>query len=401
MINEYEKKMLNSLLDKYEKSKSFAGTNKVNQRFKVRVEVLFPVYQDDSNYEVFQEINESIEILNRKGLIRGRFDSRKICSEIILQTDQFEEIYRYVGRIPKQEIRNRLEYLLKQYQNENEILKAYCSEQLVRLSENRSVQYFRDDFEEYEKVLIVVKALTKVDSEQFIREFSIQVFHDSKTFSKIKNTVENLLFEFGGFPEKEQILGNFNLVKTPTYVNFKGAGRIVLKGQEIDLSTLSGDIAISSSMLEDIQKTDVLGKAVITIENLTSFHRFNEPDFFVLYLGGFHNSVRREFIKRLYKQNPNVSYFHFGDIDAGGFYILEHLRKNTGVCFQPYKMGLATLKGYQKYAKKLTGNDKKRLRNLMNKEYGPVIAYMIENNCKLEQEAVYGDEGGFNETDMQ
>ena len=104
-------------------------------------------------------------------------------------------------------------------------------------------------------------------------------------------------------------------------------------------------------MLSDIDRIDVTGNKVITIENLTSFHTFNNKDMFIIYLGGYHNNIRREFIKKIYSQNPKVNFYHFGDIDAGGFYILEHLKQQTGVNFIPYKMDIETLKEYSKYTK--------------------------------------------------
>ena len=109
---------------------------------------------------------------------------------------------------------------------------------------------------------------------------------------------------------------------------------------------------------------------------------------FAIYLGGYHNSVRREFIKKIYHQNPNVAFYHFGDIDAGGFYILEHLKRQTGVDFQAYKMDLNTLKEYRNYSKKLTDHDIDRLLKLKDTRYSEVISYMLDHDCKLEQEAL-------------
>ena len=77
-----------------------------------------------------------------------------------------------------------------------------------------------------------------------------------------------------------------------------------------------------------------------------------------------------------------------GDIDAGGFYILLHLRRKTGVPFQPYKMDISTLKDNLLYTKKLTDNDRTRLGNLLDSEFKDTISFMLENNCKLEQEAL-------------
>ncbi len=389
MSNIYEKKILNSLVDKYEASRSFIGNNQVNQKFKVCISKMFIEYTDHSKFEIFRDVNESIEVLKRKGYISAKMDSRKVYENVFLSLDNLSEIYMYLKRNPKKDIHKRLKLLLLEHMNDNEILSEYCKEQLDRIANNRSVEYFNNDFQEFESILLSVKEVMLVETEQFIREFSIRIFKDSKFFQTIQTKVENLLYEYGDFPEKDKILPSFNLVKTPTYVNYKGAGKIIISGQTIDLLKLSSDIAISSKMLPDIESIEVLGSKVITIENLTSFHRFNEQDFFVIYLGGFHNTVRRAFIKKLYEQNPQKQYYHFGDIDAGGFRILEHLKSKTEVPFKGYHMDIDTLVRYKEFSKKLTKNDRINLeRLLIHDEYVSVINFMLENNCKLEQEAV-------------
>ena len=65
----YEKQILNALLDKYERSKSFIGTNQVTQRFTIQPESLFPKYKDDSEFELYCAVNESIDHLERQGYI--------------------------------------------------------------------------------------------------------------------------------------------------------------------------------------------------------------------------------------------------------------------------------------------------------------------------------------------
>ncbi len=393
MISKYEGIIINKLLDKYEKSKSFTGQNKVNQKFLVKISSLFPKYADHSNFEVFHGVNESVDILVRKQFVKAKASSANVYKDAMLNLDNLEQVYEYVGRIPKKDVNSTLLMLLEKYKGKNVILKRYCETQCDRILSNKPIQFFNDDLVELENIMIAVDELLKVDTETFFRDFSVRIFKDSKTFDSISSKVINLLNEYGDFAEKEHILGNLNIIKNPTYVNFKGAGSLSLNRQNLDLSKLSGDIAISSAMLSDIDKIKVTGKAVITIENLTSFHTFKDKDMFVIYLGGYHNTVRREFIKKIYQQNPDILFYHFGDIDAGGFYILEHLRYQTGVDFQPYKMDLKTLKEYMKYAKKLTENDRDRLLKLKDNElkgsqFDEVICYMLENNCKLEQEAV-------------
>ena len=90
----------------------------------------------------------------------------------------------------------------------------------------------------------------------------------------------------------------------------------------------------------------------------------------------------------IYELNPDKLYYHYGDIDAGGFNILQDLREKTGISFNPLNMDVDTLKKYNNYSKKLTENDRVRLKNLLGGEFDPVIRYMLDNDCKLEQEAI-------------
>ena len=163
---------------------------------------------------------------------------------------------------------------------------------------------------------------------------------------------------------KESVFEECGIVKTPTYICLKGNG-------------------------------------VVTVENLTSFHDYPDKEDFVIYLGGFHNRTKRKFLKALYGQNPNKQYRHFGDIDAGGFYILEHLKMHTGIPFKSLYMNVDVLEKYHAQTKTLTQNDRKRIENLLNKleemhiknelseDYREVLAYVLENNCKLEQESYF------------
>ena len=388
MIGRHEKKILNELLDKYESSKSFKGTNKVNQRFKVRISNLFPKYEDHSDYDLFRAVNEEVDVLARKGFVVPRVTGGGVIREVYLNVEVMEEVYRYINRVPRDDINARLEGLISSYLGNGEILEEYLKDQLNRIEENRSVRFFSGDFEEFERILMAVRELEDLQGEQFIREFSVRLYNDSKAFGQIQGKVESILYDYGDFPEKDEILGNLNLMRTPTYVNFKGSGKVSLSGQEIDLSRLDSDIAISSSMLDKIESVQVFKGKVITVENLTSFHRFMEEGYFVLYLGGFHNRVRRDFISMLHDQNSEAIFYHFGDIDAGGFLILEHLRRTTGIDIIPYNMDLDTLKKYEKMGKPLTENDRKRLGKLQEGQFSEIVDYMLEKNVKLEQEAI-------------
>ena len=134
-------------------------------------------------------------------------------------------------------------------------------------------------------------------------------------------------------------------------------------------------------------------KEVYTIENLTSFYRFQKANSLIVYLGGYHNKVRQQLLLQIYQNLPDAQYYHFGDIDIGGFQIFYHLREKTGIPFQTYKMDIQTIQKYEQYSKPLTENDRKRLVKLMETNFAEpekyLAKYMLEHNIKLEQECIW------------
>lgn len=387
-MNNYDKKILGQLLDKYESSKSFINRNIVKQSFSVETAKLFPEYEDESEYDVYISINESIERLYSNGFIK--YDKKKngVVTKITLECNAIEACYEYLKREPKKDIYSRLRAMLIDYKDKNDVLSRYCAEQLHRIDENKSVRYFDGDFDGYKCILKALSEITDVKKETLQRDFSVKVLGDSKTFEKIKNKVVSILFEYGDFPKKETILEDLNIMRNPGHIYFKGNGEISIGGQIIDFSKIDGDLAISASLLDTVDRITVKGDTVMTVENLTSFNSFSDNSVLAIYLGGYHNTDRRNFICKVYEQNSGKRFLHYGDIDAGGFYILLHLRKKTGIDFKPYCMDIETLKKYANYTKKLTENDRKRLECLKESEFCDVVSYMLNNNCKLEQEAL-------------
>lgn len=116
-----------------------------------------------------------------------------------------------------------------------------------------------------------------------------------------------------------------------------------------------------------------------------------KDDVVVFYLGGYANRYQRDFIKKINASNTDVCYLHFGDIDAGGFWIHHNLCEVTGVNFELFSMSVDELenKEFALCLQELSENDRARLQELKkNDVYEEVIEYMLHNNVKLEQEIV-------------
>ncbi len=421
MMDRQQRKVLEHLLDSYERSRTFRGDNQVTQTFSVSVGKIFPQYNDDAEYDYFCQINESMEELCAGELVTLTYWKKGVLKKITLNPKRLDVCYEMLGRMPRRREQEELVRIWDDLGQGDELcqhsesgkehqmpLVKYISAQRLRVEKNLNVEYYNHDLEEYRELLFAVKAVLENQEEIFVRNFSMQMFHDSKRMEQLKHSVEALLYQYGSYQERDFVLEECGIVHTPTYVMMKGNGSIKIKRkgkpgsdeQEINLSLMEGDIALSTQSLKSLKAVTVMGKRVVTVENLTSFHDYSAEDDFVVYLGGFHNKVKRDFLLYLYQQNPGKEYRHFGDIDAGGFYILEHLKKETGIPFRSLYMDMKTLQRYRGDRKPLTENDRKRLLRLKEEltermkheeteDYRGVITYMLDENCKLEQEAVH------------
>lgn len=418
-MNEIQKKVLNKLLDTYEKSKTFSGENKVNQTFSVNIGKMFPEYLDDSEYDFFCEVNMSLNEIEEQSLICLERSKKGTYERVCLNVDHIQETYMFLMRIPRRDEQEWLESVWVVFETRisgKEPLRQYIAAQRERNRQNQNIEYYKEKegesgekgikrnideiHRDYEDTLTMALAVLENEEEIFIRDLSIKVFGNSKRAEQLQSKVQALLFQYGDFEEKKTVLEECGVVHTPTYVMMKGNGKIWLNDQMVDLSRLKGDIALSTVSLKELKRVEVSGSRIVTIENLTSFHDYQNMDDFIIYLGGFHNKIKREFILKLYEQHKEKEYRHFGDMDAGGYYILEHLKRKTGICFRSIYMDQSVLEKYMDRTVKLTANDRSRLQRLLEllneqekqgqlvEDYRDVICFMLEHNCKLEQEAV-------------
>ena len=190
--------------------------------------------------------------------------------------------------------------------------------------------------------------------------------------------------------DDENLLKRFNIYDTEQEICLKGPMTIEMYGKEIDVECFSGGVSFSIQDIEKVSFISVRCEEVMTIENKTSFLRMNHP-YCYMYLGGFATKAQIAFIKKLFKDNPDKIYSHFGDIDAGGFWIHKKLCEQTGINFQLFHMNKNDLRNptYSNCLQPLTEQDQKRLCTLKEDLiYGECIHYMLDHNVKLEQEII-------------
>ncbi len=396
--NETQKLILSALLEKYNNSKTFKGSNKVRQSFCIRPRDVFPEYDDDFAYAVkISDFESDVTELENERLVKVERRGR-VVERIYAVLEKIPLYHELIGTMDRYSELKSFENLLKSYMGRNTVLDTICAAQLERINSFKLPNIAKNE-EKLERLLKCLDFILRNNEEILERELSIELFGDSKLFEKeLKSKVCSLLesyCELDEFAENnssiknERILSRYMVVKNPTYFYFKGNGCIEFEdGTAIELS-YQRPVAMRSDSVADISSITISCETVMTIENLTSFNRIRSNEIFCLFLSGYNNSCKTEFLKKIYGDNPRKEWLHFGDIDPDGFLILHNLRIKTGIDFKSYLMSPKELVLYKKYCKILEPNDIVKAQNMVNLRcFADVAQFMLDNNCKLEQEII-------------
>ena len=394
---EYSKDIISRLLDIYERRSGYAKRPEELRSIQFEVSKEYPIYKDRYDNEKYRDINTAIEKNVTAGLIIAEKDQTGRYSKIKLNIARVDDCYTLLKRTS---IPDKCEKVLSILE------KADCAGDLLI---GRVVSDFCEQIKAYKKlpydlgydarrvgeVLQVLATVTKLTSETYIRNFSTALFKDSKRFQReYRSTIESILFDYtDDVVEKDDILGYYNLYENPTYVLIKGNARICFDESAIELSEMPGGIALSNGSLAGIHKISVKTDKVITVENLTTYHDCDEPDAVYIYLGGYHNTSKQKLLELIYEKNGDKEYYHEGDLDVYGFLILENLISKTQIPFKPLLMDVETIERFYRAGlyKTLTARDRKMIDSKKDGQlsaYKDVLEYMLEYNCKVEQESI-------------
>ena len=393
---DYGKDILNRLIDMYERRGAFDKDASSLRAIQIEVKKVYPAYVDRYNHEAYKDINAAIEKLCVEEFVFAEKNSTGQYSKVRLNIASVSECYRKLKRTSIPEQCEKVKKSLAEYRNsESQIVQAVIKDWFQRLEKYKKLPYdLKYDGKRAREIIRILQAVSKLNSETYIRNFSTALFKDSKRFQKeFRSTVETILFDYTDeVVEKDDILGFYNLYENPTYVMVKGNVVIQLDTSVIDVSEMPDGIALSNASLEKIRAVTVKANKVITVENLTTYHDSDEDDAVYIYLGGYHNYSKQLLLEKIYVDNKSREYFHKGDLDVYGFLILENLREKTGIPFTPLMMDVATIERFYKAGlyKELTASDVKVIEEKKNSKlaaYADVLQFMLDKNCKVEQES--------------
>ena len=394
---DYKKAILDGLLKKY--NNRYAKNITTNRRIILKpIEVYKDYAKNNADISEKQGINEAVSILNDMGFVTAdylRFSDD--IEKIYLSEERLDALYEYLkdayGVVPQSTISKLVHEIVEKYICTGGIVRKYCENILAQIEDPRCLLMT----ERIEENLKMFRFLEANKENLYVREASMLVYGDSKWFENnnyeevctFMRTATGRIRKEG--ERNDAILSSFYVTPAEQEIFIKGNWTIEWEQYVLDISKFQGGIAIASGDVQSIKNISVNSESVMTIENKTSFQRLKDGDSAMMYLGGFANRHQIEFLKKVISDNANVRYYHFGDIDAGGFLIHKHLCRETAKKFELYCMGIQQLcdMRYSHCLRELTDNDMSRLGALREEEpYNEVIKYMQEYNVKLEQEIV-------------
>ena len=399
-MNDYTKKIINLLLEKYEGSKISKGCADIKRRIQLNSNnsATFKKYFISSDSYKYKDIViiDLVE-LEKKNLLRINYNRSNSIESIELIVDNVDELYTLVSREnPLKTSKLILNYL--ESCSITRLSKNFIEYEINYINNNLrySKKYYKN-IDQLKMILLCLNELSNLEEVTKERDFSVRVLNDSKKFATIRSSLITILKDFDDetnfedFENEDQILEHYNIEKNSTYVLVKNNLKFKINNQEIDLNKLGFEFSLSDEMIKALEIIPSVFKRIITVENLTSFYKLDDKEAIIIYLAGFHNHTKQLLLKKLYKQYPNIEYYHFSDIDVGGFRIYNHLVNSTKIPFIPYKMGIEELNSNSNH-KSLTDNDIKSLKEMIDKpefaQFKNVIKFMLDNNIKLEQESL-------------
>jgi hypothetical protein len=411
MENDYEKQILTVLLDWYEDSLAYMRGQKPTRRRNMRLyddgQTDFSVY-NINDHIVRKDVNQAVLHLADKGFIeyqwmRGEQDH--ILAKLWLITDAIDHVYSWLGRKPKWDV---AEDLLAQLtvilnQTKTDWARRWLADTIAVISKKHSIgTVLPESSAERDNLLKAVSYLTD-NSEIETRErvFSMRCYGNSKYFeNSIKARFVRILKKYLAQDEctDEEALRSVGIVPYPEQFLFSGALSIILPQGTLDFTPLpfGGTLTI-----DDVKQGRILlnqnVRRVLSIENQANYvdyiHKSQKSDEFILFHGGQFSPAKRVFLQAIVSSLPKgCRFFHWGDIDYGGFRMLARLRREILPAVQPWRMDQKELIRYTQFTAGFSDMYKKRLVSLLDiselSDCFSCIEYMIKAGVRLEQEAM-------------
>lgn len=394
--------LLSLLLDRYERSKHYAAPGESNRSISLRFDrATLPDYWDESRWQRRGELNHAAGALAALGLIRiqhARYSHEEI-ERVDLLLDRVEQAYAQANRSPR---RAQEEALATVASSWAERWPADWRRTFVQslVSAVDTFQRLPAGFKPGESELLdeICHVLDRLGpaglSEEMPRRlFSQRVLGSSKRLESIQARVLRVLREFWPTPLPDvdaEALAEVGVLENPQQVLM--AGPVSFQGLSVGAA---GDaVGLPSSFVERSAIVALDAERVITVENLTSYYEVVSrlpPRTVAVYLGGYHSRPRRELLLKL-DAARQPAFYHWGDIDLGGFRIFAHLQAKTGLPIRPLLMDVDTYLKHQANGMDFGDAYAKEIGALLDhapfKPLHDTVRAMVSYRRRVEQESI-------------
>lgn len=344
-----QQKELNKLVDKYEGRQDYASKEKNPRRTMLSIDKKrYPDYFHVSDSSFRLDFNRDMEDLEARGLVELdwlKFDRGHTLQRIILQEESLPLTYKLLKRDSRmEEYRQLAVAFVRGQENSPAILTPFFRHMLDKINTLSTLPArVKLDLQDYDDFFKGLQAFfTPRQQEVLKRQLSVNLYSNSKRWEELEKSIlwvvkNYCLTEDEAEMEDGDILSEHNILQNPIHLNLAGPLIFSTPRGRVDVSSFHPDLGLSPSMVQEMVVEECMAKAVVTIENLTSFYQYvyGGPDnHLVIYLGGYHNRPRRLILSKIWEyfktQNSPPPFYHWGDMDLGGFRIWNHLCQKTG-----------------------------------------------------------------------
>ncbi len=409
-----KKQILDTLIDKYERSKAYKEGASYPRRIMIK---LYDNGRSDlrsyniENTEAKESFNKAIEELKKDEIVDFewlKYESGNIISRVWLLPEKVNNAYIIAGRQPKlDKVEAIVNYIREISSNvKHKWIEEFFNDTCTIIEKKRSITVALPDNDELARdVLYAIRQIDSIDENEVLeRVFSVRCFGDSKRFEKyIKKRVvtiirKNYIDDPDNELSDEEVLRKVGIIKAPEVVEFCGNLTVCFNTGKVDYSPLKFGATINSF---DIRNCNlIIGEnitRVLFIENKANYLDYilnhKGSDDLVILHGGFYSPVKGLFFEKLFSvcNKSSVRFYHWGDIDLGGFKIFSRLKKNIIPDLIPYNMGIVDLENNRNFLVNIDDKYANKMLLLLKqpvlKECYDTIKYIALNKVKLEQEA--------------
>ena len=278
---DHRKRILNDLLDKYEKS------TQTEFKRRIMIDCTRSNYLDITDPEQKKQFLNAVTELSEKELIFYDWERKGyVVKNVWLNIDKADEAYAFIGRKSTYSAANELATLFGEYLERINTawIADYLSRQISEITErSKLVEKWQSDMMLVRNILKALDEIDRLISSISMRAFSIRLFADSKFFEKnIKKYIVDIASK--NEPELEamdelserEILAQIGIIMMPEIFEFCGDMTIGFADGEVDYSPIRSGSCITSDSVKDIRyiTLDSRISRILFIENKTNYSEY-------------------------------------------------------------------------------------------------------------------------------